>query len=79
MSFVRNERAIKWSASASPSQPNPSVAFATADVLEELLQHFSALFAEPTSLPPKRHCSHQIRLLPSMPPVAVRPYRYMHH
>jgi hypothetical protein len=59
MSFVRNGRAIRWSASSSPSQLDPSVAFGTTDVLEELLRHFSVLFVEPMSLPPVRHHSHQ--------------------
>jgi len=34
------------------------------------------LFAEPTTLPPRREADHQIPLLPGAQPVSVRPYRY---
>jgi hypothetical protein len=37
MSFVRNGCAIKWLVSSSPGTADPSMAFATADVLEELI------------------------------------------
>jgi hypothetical protein len=37
MSFIRNRHTIKWSALASPGHVDLAVAFATADVLEELL------------------------------------------
>jgi hypothetical protein len=56
-----------------------SVAFATIDVLEELLQHFSMLFTEPIGLPPEHHRSHQIQLLLGTLPIVVPPYQYMHH
>lgn len=34
------------------------------------------MFAEPTTLPPRREADHQIPLLPGAQPVSVRPYRY---
>jgi hypothetical protein len=37
---------------------------------------YTDIFAEPCGLPPPRRHDHHIRLLPGMPPVAVRPYRY---
>jgi hypothetical protein len=52
---------------------------ATTDVLEELLHHFSALFAESMGLPLVRHRCHWIRLLLGTSPVAGWPYRYAHH
>jgi hypothetical protein len=52
---------------------------ATIDVLEELLHHFSPLFAKPTGLPPDRHCSHHIRWLSGTPTIVVWPYRYTYH
>ena len=45
-------------------------------VLEELLQSYQDIFEEPRGLPPPRRHDHKIHLLPSTPPVAVRPYRY---
>jgi len=41
-----------------------------------LLDEFSAVFAEPQSLPPRRACDHTIPLIPGAQPVSVRPYRY---
>jgi hypothetical protein len=79
MLFIQNGRVVKWAASSLTSQPDPSVAFAIADDLEELLQHFSTLFAKPMGLPPERHRSHQIRLLSGTLPIVVRSYRYAHH
>jgi hypothetical protein len=41
-----------------------------------LLQEFVDVSATSTGMPPPRHHNHQIHLLPSSPPVEVRPYRY---
>lgn len=44
--------------------------------IQELLVEFAHLFEEPSDLPPRRQCDHQIPLIPGAPPVAVRQYRY---
>ena len=44
--------------------------------MQLLLAEFTDVFAEPVGLPPPRPFDHRIHLLPSTPPVAVRPYRY---
>jgi hypothetical protein len=51
-------------------------AFANDNHLQLLLAEFADIFVEPLGLPPPRPFDHRIHLLPSMPPVAVRPYRY---
>jgi hypothetical protein len=53
---------------ASPAKPQ----------LHQLLDRFSHLFAEPTTLPPQRSPDHQIAVLPDCAPTNVRPYRYVH-
>lgn len=45
--------------------------------IQQLLDSFSHLFAEPTALPPWRQCDHTIPLVPGAQPVAVRQYRYL--
>jgi hypothetical protein len=45
--------------------------------IQQLLDSFSHLFAEPTALPPQRQCDHTIPLVPGAQPVAVRQYRYL--
>jgi hypothetical protein len=54
MSFVRHGCAVRWSASAPPESLGPTIVAASGEVLEELLLRFTALFAEPTGLPPQR-------------------------
>ncbi|KAL4582981.1 hypothetical protein LXL04_007545 [Taraxacum kok-saghyz] len=44
-----------------------------------LLHRYSALFQQPSSLPPSRTHDHHIPLLPNTAPVNVRPYRYPHY
>lgn len=44
--------------------------------IEVILHDFAALFQPPSSLPPQRHCDHEIPLLPGAKPVHIRPYRY---
>jgi hypothetical protein len=58
--------------------PQPMLLSAEGDLLEELLLHFNAHFAEPTGLPPPRDRCQHIHLLPGTPPVAVWPYCYAH-
>jgi len=44
--------------------------------IQQLIDEFADLFAEPTELPPRRHCDHHIPLVPGATPVAMRQYRY---
>lgn len=44
--------------------------------LRSLLQEFQDIFAAPTGLPPVKDHDHHIPLLPRVPPVNVKPYRY---
>jgi hypothetical protein len=46
------------------------------DDMKALLSQYEDIFREPTELPPKRSCDHQITLVPGAQPVNVRPYRY---
>jgi hypothetical protein len=52
---------------------------AEADLMDDLLSQFAALFALPQGLPPPCERCHHIQLLLGTEPVAVRPYRYTHH
>jgi hypothetical protein len=47
-----------------------------APAIQQLLDEFGAIFAEPSELPPRRQCDHSIPLVPGAQPVAVRSYRY---
>ena len=47
--------------------------------LHELLQEFSGLFIEPSSLQPTREVDHGIALKEGTEPINVRPYRYAHY
>lgn len=47
--------------------------------VSKLLQQYSHLFSEPSSLPPERYCDHHIVLVPGAQPVNTRPYRYAPH
>lgn len=44
--------------------------------VQKLVQEYSHLFQEPTSLPPQRDQDHAIPLLPGAQPFKIRPYRY---
>lgn len=46
------------------------------DEIEAVLAEFSAVFSEPTGLPPARQFDHEIPLIPGSRPVNLRPYRY---
>jgi hypothetical protein len=77
ITFMWDGHQVCWLATdATP--PSPSILAADTDGMADLLLRFNELFAEPTGLPSQRVCSHQIRLLPDMTPVAVHPYRYKH-
>lgn len=45
-------------------------------VVQDVIDQFTHLFAEPSSLPPRQACDHKIPLVQGAQPVAVRPYRY---
>ena len=45
----------------------------------EILQEFSYLFIEPSSLPPTREVDHGIALKEGTKPINVPPYRYAHY
>ncbi|XP_042958052.1 uncharacterized protein LOC122293563 [Carya illinoinensis] len=47
--------------------------------VDELLQEFKEVFAEPVGLPPNRSFDHSIPLKEGTGPVSVRPYRYPHY
>lgn len=66
------------------SEPSPEIVYTVemaksseypAEV-QEVLAKFSDLFQEPNSLPPVRPFDHAIHLLPGVPPVNIRSYRY---
>jgi hypothetical protein len=44
--------------------------------LHDLIAQYEELFAKPVGLPPKRHISHTIPLIPGAQPFRLRPYRY---
>ena len=46
-----------------------------ADILA-IVQEFPGVFAEPSGLPPRRACDHQIPLIAGAQPVSIRPYRH---
>jgi hypothetical protein len=46
--------------------------------IEDLLQQFGDVFAEPTELPPSCDCDHRIPLVDNAQPPQVRPYRIPH-
>jgi hypothetical protein len=44
--------------------------------IQDLIQQYSELFKDPTSLPPQRIYDHTISLYPDAVPVNCRPYKY---
>jgi hypothetical protein len=76
MSFWYNGCSHYWTGLSSRGVAAHAIADPCA-VLEELLQSYQDIFEEPRGLPLLRRHDHRIHLLPSSPPVAVRPYRYL--
>lgn len=75
MSFWYGDHQVQWRGVAGPASPRLNSCIGR-DLLEQLLAAFSAVFAEPRGLPPRRARDHRIHLMPGAAPVAVRPYRY---
>jgi hypothetical protein len=76
ISFAYQGRSMCWSdVEAGPLSWVTTVS-ATEGLLDDLLQAFDSVFAEPSGLPPQRARDHTIILKPGAAPVAVRPYRY---
>jgi hypothetical protein len=75
IAFICSGHCIVWAADSSPSS-TVTLKVVADDIMDELLQQYSALFTLPISLPPKCWRSHQIFLLTSTDAVAMRPYRY---
>jgi hypothetical protein len=44
--------------------------------VKQILEEYQSVFAEPTSLPPRRFCDHTIPLIAGAQPVNKKPYRY---
>jgi hypothetical protein len=47
-----------------------------ADEIQAIIGQFDDVFAEPTTLPPRRMCDHRIPLIPGAQPVSIRAYRH---
>jgi hypothetical protein len=75
MAFWRHDHRVKWIGEGAVPCPQ-ALALSSDNLLQLLLSEFANVFAEPTSLPPPCPFDHRIHLLPSTPPIAVRPYRY---
>ena len=71
MSFRRHASAVCWHALTGPVAPALSATAASSSLLEELLDTFSDVFAEPHGPPPPRNHDHSITLVPRAQPVAV--------
>lgn len=78
LSFWHHEQQITWHGIPLSRHTLMDLQQARTDVMQELLQEFNILFAEPQCLPPQRSLDHRIHLQPGTPPIAVRPYRYAH-
>lgn len=82
MAFTRHGKQVFWKGIGStcwdipPTGSVHAIRHSEAEMLELLLQRFDGVFADPSGLPPSRHCDNQIHLKNCTEPVAVRPYRY---
>ena len=46
--------------------------------IQEIIDQYEEVFAEPQNLPPKRAVDHKITLTPNSKPINLRPYRFSH-
>ena len=76
ISFAYQGRSVCWSDVVARPQPQVTTVSATEGLLDDMLQAFNSVFAEPSGLPPQWARDHAIILKPGAAPVAVRPYRY---
>jgi hypothetical protein len=75
MAFWCHDHRVKWMSQVAAPCPQ-ALALSSDNLLQLLLSEFADVFTEPTGLPPPCPFDHRIHLLPSTPPVTVRPYRY---
>nr|QHU79743.1 hypothetical protein [Oryza coarctata] len=75
--FYRHGRAVCWMGVVTACTWVPYATAASDSLLDKLLASFGDVFIEPKGLPPKHAHDHSIVLKPGVPPVAVRPYRYL--
>ncbi|XP_073357913.1 uncharacterized protein [Aegilops tauschii subsp. strangulata] len=61
----------------STEKEEPTVA--VPPIIQHLIEEYADIFAEPTELPPSRHCDHAIPLQPGAKIVNQSPYRLPHH
>jgi hypothetical protein len=76
--FVRNGHLVLWTV-VDTLPPSSHLLATSADLMDYLLAQFEVAFAAPIGLPPVCDHCHRIRLLSSIEPVAIKPYRYGHH
>lgn len=50
--------------------------FPIPEKIQQVLQSYQDVFAEPKDLPPSRNCDHKIPLIEGAQPINLRPYRY---
>lgn len=74
--FWHNGWQIIWHRLPSPGQSLIACSQDRPDLLQDLLEEFNNLFAEPQGLPPQRTWDHRITLQPDTLPIVARPYCY---
>lgn len=76
------EQIVKWQKgnevwAAAVLEPSTQVVHAhPPEAVQALLNRFSSVFGDPKLLPPHRQYDHSIHILPDVPPVNSKPYRY---